>query len=336
MDAADSALARFVGAPGCSSSSCHGGAGEKRSQWVRWNLGDVHRRANTTLSVARSIQIAAAARIGDPASSPRCTVCHAPFADVPAALRLNPLDRTDGVSCETCHAPAEPYLRPHWRPDFTRADRTASGLRDLENLYVRANVCVACHENVDRGLIAAGHPELIFELDGQALSEPKHWQEPGGFSGAQAWLVGQAVAWREVAWYAGREDQKTDRAIDRAAGLGWIVVKAAAAAGVRGADADAVARSVAGLTWRAEQTDAVLRALAGSAADFRDGTPKSIQARRAERVVLALDRLLSASPPEMEKRVETELKELFRLAQSPPDFVPAEFAASMEKFAARL
>lgn len=334
--AADGPAARFVGSQGCASSSCHGGAGEKRSQWGTWNAADVHRRANTTLSTRRSVQIAEAAKLGDPVSNARCTVCHAPFADVPAALRLNALDRADGVSCETCHGPAEPYLRPHWRPDFTLADRIASGLRDLRNPYVRANTCVACHQNVDRDLVEAGHPELVFELDGQARSEPRHWKEAEGFSGAQAWLVGQAVAWRETAWYAGKPDQKSERLDARAAGLRWIVTRAARAAGLSDAEPDALAKAAAGARWKAETTAAVLHSLAGSAPEFRDATPRDVQARRAERLVLAIDRLLAASPAGAEKKVEAELGELFRLAQSLPDFAPSEFAAVLERLAAKL
>jgi len=329
---------RFVGAPGCASSSCHGGAGEKRSQWVSWNAADVHRRANTTLSARRSVQIAEAAKLGDPAASPRCTVCHAPFADVPATLRVNALDRTDGVSCETCHGPAEPYLRSHWRPDFTRVDRTLAGLRDLSNLYVRANTCVACHQNVDFDLQLAGHPELIFELDGQTRSEPRHWKEAKDFSGAQAWFVGQAVALREMAWQSGKTDQKAHPNVGRRdLEVGWLVRKAAKAAGFDGEDPDALAKLAAATRWKPAATAAILKALASSAGEFRANPAKSGRPEiRAERLVLALDRLLAASPPETEKKVETELADLFRRAQSRSDFSPADFSAALEKLAAKL
>ncbi len=334
--AADPVIARFVGSPGCASSSCHGGAGDKRSQWVSWNAADVHRRANITLSVRRSAQIAEALKAGDPAASPRCTVCHAPFADVPAAFRVNALDRTDGVSCETCHGPAEPYLRSHTRPDFTRVDRTLAGLRDLSNLYVRANTCVACHQNVDRDLLDAGHPELVFELDGQTRSEPRHWKEAEGFSGAQAWLVGQLVAWREIAWHSSKPEQRDARAGAQKLEIGWVVRRAAKAAGIEGEDVDAQAKAVASMKWKPETTAAVLKALASSAPDFRDATPGMGQAHRAERLVLGLDRLLAASPVGTETKVEKELAELFRLVQSRPGFVPADFATALEKLAAKL
>ncbi|HZQ47764.1 MAG TPA: multiheme c-type cytochrome, partial [Verrucomicrobiae bacterium] len=158
----------FLGEASCSSSSCHGGAGEKRDQCIIWSKRDFHSRSYATLTMARSARIADSLKISDPARNPRCTVCHAPFLDVPARELSKAIDPALGVSCESCHGRAENWLRSHTRPDFTHQDRIHAGMRDLENLYVRANSCVACHQNVDADLLQAGHPELIFELDGQA------------------------------------------------------------------------------------------------------------------------------------------------------------------------
>src|SRR6185437_13041129 len=107
---------------------------------------------------------------------------------------------------ESCHGRAENWIRSHTRTDFTHMDRVHAGMRDLQNIYVRANSCVACHQNVDADLLQAGHPELIFELDGQLVSQPRHWREKSGWSGPQTWLVGQAVALREMSWYVARQN----------------------------------------------------------------------------------------------------------------------------------
>jgi Cytochrome c554 and c-prime len=352
--AAESGPARYVGAVSCASSSCHGGAGIRRDQWLQWNAKDVHRRSLATLTMARSSQIAAAAGIAEPANNVRCTVCHAPFAFVPVPQRVGELDRSEGVSCESCHAPAEPWLRAHTRTDtnrFTYADKVAVGLRDLRSLYVRANTCVACHENVDADLLKAGHPELIFELDGQSVAEPKHWREVAATKGAQAWLVGQAAALREVSWQLTRAATPDERLLARQAGLLWIVQRAAGAAGLGQLDsleaqtdfnralsaADEIAKSVASRVWPTTQTRDILRRLAHTATDFREGgATREVQARRAERLVLGLDRLLAASDRAVEAKLEPELKELFRLAQILPDFDPARFAGALEKFAAKL
>ncbi len=347
---------RYLGSLSCASSSCHGGAGERRDQWIQWNGKDVHRRANSTLNLARSTQIAAAAGIADPANHARCVVCHAPNAAVPEAGRLAALDRTEGVSCEACHAPSETWIRTHTRTEkegFTYANKLSAGLRDLQNAYVRANTCVACHQHVDRDLIQAGHPELIFELDGQSAAEPRHWKEPAGASGARAWWVGQAVALREIAWHQaqGAAGAADDRNPARMAALRWVLEVTEAAIFPGGtvihsagpepaalqASADQRAREAAGLTWTPVMTAGLLHQLADSATTFRHPEiPVPVLARRAERLVLGLDRLLAASDPKLEAKVEQELKELFRLAQSLPDFNPAAFSAALERFARAL
>src|SRR6185436_5698664 len=109
------------------------------------------------------------------------------------------LAKLEGVSCESCHNASEPWLLTHTRIDVTYEQKVSAGLRDLKNLYVRANTCVACHQNIEPDLRAAGHPELAFELDGQCVSMPRHWAETNRLRGAQAWWIGQAVALREAA-----------------------------------------------------------------------------------------------------------------------------------------
>src|SRR5438105_8316961 len=100
---APEAEAKFVGAIGCRSSSCHGGAGEKRSQYIAWSQKDFHTRAYAILLDARSARIAEAAGLSQAQTSARCTICHSPFQSV-APVRLTAGARPDeGVSCESCH-----------------------------------------------------------------------------------------------------------------------------------------------------------------------------------------------------------------------------------------
>lgn len=340
---------RYVGSLSCAASSCHGGAGDRQDQWVQWNSKDVHRRAASTLTLAGSAQIAQAAGISDPANHARCTTCHAPNAVVPEAARLATLDRTDGVSCESCHGPAEQWIRTHTRTSkegFPYANKLAAGLRDLQNPYVRANTCVACHQQVDRDLIQAGHPELIFELDGQSVAEPRHWKEPAGASGARNWWVGQAVALREIARQMSRSGMSDDKSAARAAGLQWMLDRTASvvlgettklgymtdATGLE-AWADQRARAASAVEWPGSKTVAVLKSLAGTAADFRDSkVAREVQARRAERLVPGLDRLMSALEPKAKATVEKDLRELFRLAKILADFDASAFASAMERF----
>src|SRR6266481_4449340 len=98
--------------------------------------------------------------LGQAQTSPRCTICHSPFQSVDSS-RLTTSARIDeGVSCESCHNAAGSWLRGHTRGDCTYPMRITAGMRDLRNLYVRANSCVACHQNLDTDILAAGHPEL--------------------------------------------------------------------------------------------------------------------------------------------------------------------------------
>lgn len=347
-------LSQVLGATTCSSSSCHGGAGPDQNQFLTWSLRDVHsQRPFATLTTARSKQIGDALGIKNTATDARCTDCHAPLQGVPPELRAADFKVHEGVSCESCHGPAESWLRGHTRPDWTRADRTFAGLRDLKNLYVRANTCVACHQTVELPLFKAGHPELIFELDGQSVAEPRHWREPAGGSGAQAWLVGQAVALRELSWQLSREATPSDGQLAaRWSALLWLLqrlegldpgfpslgnVSAALEPRNFGAAqklADDLARHAAGSPWTDGMSRSALRVLAATGSAFRnDPVPVALHARRAERLVLALDRLLAAGPGIAAAPASTRLNSLFKRAQSLPDFDAAAFAAAMDDFA---
>lgn len=344
---------KFLGATSCSSSGCHGGGGAQQNQFLIWSLKDFHsQRPVATLTTARSKQIADGLGISDPTTDARCTTCHAPLQDIPENRRGEKFAVSEGVSCESCHGAAENWLRAHTRHDYTRADRTAAGMRDLQNLYVRANLCVACHQVVAQPLLKAGHPELIFELDGQSVAEPKHWSAEKNGSSAQAWLVGQTVALREMSWQLAQEPAADDNLKNRWLALNWLVEEvrgglgliearpmAPATATVANAPTiqswgDADAKYYAGLAWSDDLTGKALAALAGTGAAFRDSSvPVALQARRAERLVLALDRLLAA---EHSRKGDAELNELFKLAQSIPDFDPNEFAAALDHFSAAL
>ncbi len=346
LTAADS-TARFTGSPSCATSMCHGGAGELRQQTSIWQKQDIHSRTYNTLVNARSAQIAASLKIPDATTSSRCTTCHAPFQGVPKSAFLNEITKAaEGVSCESCHGPAEPWVRAHTRPDFSHRDRVLLGLRELNHLYVRANSCVACHQVVEPALLSAGHPELRFELDGQAVAEPKHWREKGDWHGPKAWLVGQAVALREMSAQLSREANPGEKLTAPWSGTLWLLQKldgldsalpalksASTPASVHPA-ADTLARRAADLEWSSELTRQTLQRLARTHAEFSDAKLPQLQhARRAERLVLALDRLTAPLDKAALAKLEPGLKELFALAQSVPDFAPDKFAKSLEAFA---
>ena len=348
-------MPKFLGANSCANSSCHGGGGQ--NQFLIWSLKDFHsQRPAATLTTARAKQIAGALDIKDAAADARCTSCHAPLQEVPENLRGENFKVSEGVSCESCHGPAENWLRSHTRHDYTVADRTAAGMRDLQNLYVRANTCVACHQNVNAEILKAGHPELIFELDGQSVAEPKHWRAEKNGNGAQAWLVGQAVALREMSWQMTQVHGVTELSqrmtetnlLDRLYALSWLLYQVTGERltpstmmeDFEGGQrlADNLARGKSEAIWTEQTTREYLTRLASLAPSFLDEKVRqSLQVRRAERLVLALDRL-AAVLPELKKNepVQSSLNQLFKLAQSVPDFDPKQFAAALQKFSAAL
>ena len=340
---------KFLGANSCSSSSCHGGGGAHQNQYIVWSTRDFHfQRPFATLTTARSKQISAALNIKDAATNRQCVACHAPLREVLENFRGDALRVTEAVSCEVCHGASENWLRAHTRGDYTHADRVSAGMVDLKNLYVRANACVACHQNVSLTLLQAGHPELIFELDGQCVSEPKHWREKENWNGAQAWAIGQSVALREMLWQLDTINTADTKLISRAEALLWLFEKIDAAntglpksslspgqtatAKLREARAaaDIFARELSELKWSSEINAAVLKSLVSASPEFNRPTTISDQhARRAERLALALDRLCN---PITGSKEDAQLKHLFSLAQSIPDFDPKEFASALQNF----
>ncbi len=344
----------LLGRGSCATSGCHGGAGEKSNQVVIWEQRDMHSRSFATLTTARAARMAEALSIPDPATSARCTACHAPLQTIPPELLAAGERINEGVSCGSCHGPATDWLRSHTRPDYTHAERVAAGLRELRDLPSRATACIACHQNIEPALVNVGrHPVLIFELDGQTQSEPRHWREPAGRDGAQAWFVGQTVALREVAWalHEQRADPTRDAATLQA--LVWLVQRAsphseATLGAPLSADASAptLAATVAAADelarraaheWSAGEGERMLAKLAATAPEFTAAAPALPQAVRAERLVLALDRLLAARPPAQRRpALSAQLDRLYRLAQSQPGFAPAAFSRELTTFAALL
>jgi hypothetical protein len=341
----------FVGAVGCRSSSCHGGAGEKRSQYITWSRQDFHSRAFSILTNARSARIAEGAGITDPGTNARCTVCHSPFQSV-AQDRLAPTAHPDeGVSCESCHGAAGPWLRGHTRPDWTYATRVSAGMRDLRNLYVRANSCVACHQNVDLDLLKAGHPPLVFELDSQSINEPKHWKDEDSWSGARAWLIGQAVALREASWKSRNDAEPAPDMQETSLALAWLLARATLAESTlpkvvepTSSDLEPLQQQADNLAqhgWNpnVDSTISILRALAETDSEFVGAKQTSAQffyrAKRLELALHALTRALNANRS-VPLKIEKELDALREDVQSPDHFVVARFAEHLRAFRAKL
>ena len=338
-----------LGASSCAASGCHGGASEHSRQYVVWSTSDVHSRSYATLTSSRAERMAEALAIKDPTSSTRCTVCHAPLAAVEPAERGPGVEASEGVSCVSCHGLPGSWLRSHTRPDWSHSQRVGAGMRDLRDLYGRANACVACHQNIDPALVGTGrHPALAFELDGQARDEPKHWGEGPGYSGAQAWFVGQAVALRETSWALLSSGADPAHAAPEVEGLGWVLSRSGLdalgtvpdAAGPPAAALASAVKSADQLAKRAAQSWEpgfgllALARLSATRDEFLDpARPPRDLAYRAERLVVALDRLLpSVADAGRRAGASASLDRLFQLVQSRDDFSPRAFALELEAF----
>ena len=350
-DTHSTAAPKFLGSQSCSSSSCHGGADEKHNQYTIWLTHDFHHaRPYATLETARSERLAEVLKISNPTQSARCTICHAPFQTVPAEHLGPDAKATEGISCESCHGPAENWIRSHTRSDYTHADRVASGMRDLKNPYVRANTCVACHQNLDPEIRAAGHPELIFEMNGQSADMPRHWLKAED-NGPDTWFVGQAVALREMSWELLNQRLSNQELSNRWAGLLWVLnqglktklkIPSTGTEGVKYVQQtfDGFARDIGSLspTERKDYSPAgvekTIQLLSDTSDDFKGkNTTDPILARRAERLVLALDRLTrSLEQVRTNGTVNESLNRLFADAQSLPDFDPKQFAKDLNTF----
>jgi hypothetical protein len=223
----------FVNLSSCANGICHGAgaplgdfAGEPPkilgNEYTSRVL-DPHFRATAVLRNALSAEIAAAVAPGKKAwQLQQCLDCHGSNTQ---AVRSGILDVEDGISCQSCHGPAGGWWKSHYEEGWTHEKSVAAGMTDLRSPAGRARVCLGCHlgderRQVDHRLLAAGHPQLVFELDNYSeVAELRHWlpdavrtsrdgRRPS--HGMPAWAAGQVSAFREslelVAARSGRKE----------------------------------------------------------------------------------------------------------------------------------
>ncbi len=202
--------AKYVGPGGCSAVACHGGIAAATStkvfqnEYSTWVTLDRHAHAYSALTEPLGKQIAQTLSLGPAEKAQRCLVCHA--LSEPESHKARSFDIAEGVSCESCHGPASEWIGPHIQAKADHTTMVSLGMVDNKNLKIRTEKCLTCHlgapgMSVDHELIAAGHPDLTFELDSFSAVEPVHWQEKGPdgkpttdpLFGMKAWAVGQAV-----------------------------------------------------------------------------------------------------------------------------------------------
>ena len=209
--AQESAVPQYTGPGSCASTSCHGSVKPRnetrvlQNEFSIWIVKDKHSKAYDVLGSPVGVRMARVLGLGDPRKAPRCLACHA--LDVPPAERARTYDLSEGVSCESCHGPASQWLGRHTTKEWeglSGAEKAGLGMYDTADIIRRAEKCLICHlggseKFVDHELIAAGHPDLFFELDSFSAIMPRHWKQPldkDPWLGAREWSTGQAVQLR--------------------------------------------------------------------------------------------------------------------------------------------
>jgi Cytochrome c554 and c-prime len=215
LGSASDGSGKYTGPGSCASSSCHGSIQPRmenrvlQNEYSTWIVKDKHSRSYAALTGNIGERMAGILGLGKAESAPKCLACHA--LDVPQVERARTFELSEGVSCESCHGPASGWLGPHTERDWSHEKSLSLGMFDTRNLTKRTEKCLSCHlgseeKSVDHAMIAAGHPDLYFELDSFSAVMPRHWKEPGEpgqNAGSDPWYdvreltTGQAVQLRQ-------------------------------------------------------------------------------------------------------------------------------------------
>lgn len=196
----------YIGVRQCAAAACHGRdqpgeANIRQDEFTVWASRDRHSRAFDVLLNERSRTMARHLGIGKAEESTRCLACHS--ITVPAGVFRPSFEPAEGVGCEACHGPASRWLSQHYTRDFQRRQGESLGMLETEDLRARAARCASCHlgtaeKSVGHDLLAAGHPELVFELDAFQSRMPPHWKPRTQEAlAARHWVVGQAILIRD-------------------------------------------------------------------------------------------------------------------------------------------
>ncbi len=208
---------KYIGPGSCAATSCHGSvkpvAGSRilQTEYSTWIVKDKHSRAYQALTGEAGKRMARILKLGAKAEeSPKCLICHALYTA--PEQRGRPFEIAEGVSCENCHGPASGWLGPHTTRDWPHEKSVALGMYDTRDAIHRTEQCLTCHlgtqeKFVDHEMIAAGHPDLFFELDSFSAVMPRHWKAPresapgkpaedASWTGVREWSAGQAVQLR--------------------------------------------------------------------------------------------------------------------------------------------
>jgi hypothetical protein len=214
----DEAVTGFAGCRRCHNYSSHADAAKdpyaqdyKSNEFVllsegtTWKQQDPHSNAFKVLESPLGKQMSGILKATGKAEykdgvtkAAQCLTCHAIDITPAAPLAEKKFDVEDGVTCNACHGIRSPWQNKHfaegrvagkkgmpWRI-LEPAEKEKSGLRNLRDPVVRAQLCASCHVGsaadgrvVTHEMYAAGHPPLPpFEHGTFMECQPKHWGYP--------------------------------------------------------------------------------------------------------------------------------------------------------------
>ncbi len=183
------------GAASCASAGCHGGPkpgvtsplAARGSEYSLWLAFDPHANSWKTMSSPRSVailhklNILQGGTIANVAAFKNCLACH--NTDRVVLEDQSSPRFAEGVGCESCHGPSEPWYARHYQgPNSKTIAVETLGLTDSAPLLRRAKLCATCHvgskdRDMNHDMIAAGHPALYFDMAVYHEAYPKHWRE---------------------------------------------------------------------------------------------------------------------------------------------------------------
>jgi hypothetical protein len=364
---------KYTGTGSCAASNCHGAKkpaqkpGDPDDTYTIWAAKDKHNKAYNTLTKKESAAIVQKMKLAKATEEPKCLGCHALKLSKDQLTAKAKYDVADGVSCDSCHGPAEKWLEGHdkgTKGGWPHEKSVTMGMYDTKDVYKRAELCVSCHLAIEAEMITAGHPSMIFELDSFSANQPPHWKDVKEWFGPLAWSTGQAFALKESlqevskrakgnapeAIFAESVAQARGHAIalrpfvaqvaadsgkaldDVLAGLGDGKDKAKAAAA-----ADSGAKLAADLAKKVSQAklnkDVVWNTVKGLIADPQRATAAGL--RSAEQVAMAVDSLFKAynpvGKPAEAKAIDAAIGKMFdELPTKPADFKADKFIANLQ------
>src|SRR5262245_5464550 len=211
----------YVGPGSCAATACHGsikpapttpnGVRIQQTEYTTWVTKDRHAIATRILADPVSVRMGQILGLKQaPKDDPKCLACHGLEGATGSATARNFMN--DGVSCEACHGAASGWLGAHVTKEWRTKPADVlggAGMYNTKDVQARATRCAECHVGtdkkfVDHEMIAAGHPDLVFDLQFFSDSLPRHWRESEDvksdpndrrepFRAAQFFTVGQLV-----------------------------------------------------------------------------------------------------------------------------------------------